>query len=139
MLMIPLVSFSITGWRATLRINKMKWASQAPCTFWCSFFLHTNILSSLESPYPLTFLDTFLPSICKKKILCNWFKNWLAGRVQFFENPWPFKRGMTIQISPAPNRRHSKMCRDFWKKLLICIFGCPKLYLGLKKLKKKKF
>ena len=49
------------------------------------------------------------------------------------------KRGMTIQISPAPNRRHSKMCRDFWKKLPICIFGCPKLYLGWKKLKKNFF
>ena len=47
-----------------------------------------------------------------------------------------WKRGMTIQISPAPNRRHSKMCRDFWKKLPICIFGCPKLYLGWKKFKK---
>ena len=23
------------------------------------------------------------------------------------------KRGMTIQISPPTNRRHSKMCRDF--------------------------
>ena len=45
------------------------------------------------------------------------------------------KRDMTIQISPAPNRRHSKMYRDFWKKLPICIFGCPKLYLGWKNFK----
>ena len=28
------------------------------------------------------------------------------------------------------------MCRDFWKKLPKCIFGCPKLYLGWKKFKK---
>ena len=36
-----------------------------------------------------------------------------------------------------PNRAHSKLCRDFWKKVLTCIFGCPKLHLGQKKLKKK--
>ena len=29
------------------------------------------------------------------------------------ENLAKKKRGMTIQISPVPNRRHSKMCRDF--------------------------
>ena len=31
---------------------------------------------------------------------------------------------------------HSKICIDFSKKLAICIFGCPKLYLGGKKLMK---
>ena len=36
-----------------------------------------------------------------------------------------------------PDRAHSKLCRDFWKKVLTCIFGCPKLHLGQKKLKKK--
>ena len=37
---------------------------------------------------------------------------------------------------PALCVEHSKICRDFSKKLAICIFGCPKLYLGGKKLMK---
>ena len=33
---------------------------------------------------------------------------------------------------PALCVEHSKICRDFSKKLAICIFGCPKLYFGWK-------
>ena len=41
-----------------------------------------------------------------------------------------------LKMFPALCVEHSKICRDFSKKLAICIFGCPKLYLGGKKLRK---
>ena len=44
-----------------------------------------------------------------------------------------------VKILGRTNRTHSKLVRDFSKKLLTGIFGCPKLHFGQKKLKKKNF
>ena len=41
----------------------------------------------------------------------------------------PHKRGMTIQISLTPNRTHSKMCRDFWKKFQYAFLDVPSYIL----------
>ena len=46
------------------------------------------------------------------------------------------KKAYDLKMFPALCVEHSKICRDFSKKLAICIFGCPKLYLGWKKLMK---
>ena len=43
-----------------------------------------------------------------------------------------------VQILGRTDRTHSKLVRDFSKKLLTGIFGCPKLHVGQKKLKKKR-
>ena len=46
------------------------------------------------------------------------------------------KRGMTIQISPAPNRSHSKMCRDFWKNFQYAFLDVSSYILDEKNSKK---
>ena len=52
------------------------------------------------------------------------------------ENYQNLKKGPGTWNSLRTDRPHWKLCRDFWKKLLKCIFGCPKLQLGPKKLRK---
>ena len=47
------------------------------------------------------------------------------------------KKGLVVKMLGRTNRTHSKLVRDFSKKLLTGIFGCPKLHVGQKKLKKK--
>ena len=44
----------------------------------------------------------------------------------------PHKRGMTIQISLMPDRTHSKMCRDFWKKFQYAFLDVPSYILDEK-------
>ena len=40
------------------------------------------------------------------------------------------KKGLVVQILRRTDRVHSKLVRDFSKKLLTDIFGCPKLHVG---------
>ena len=40
------------------------------------------------------------------------------------------KKGLVVKIVGQTNRMHSKLARDFSKKLLTGIFGCPKLHVG---------
>ena len=40
------------------------------------------------------------------------------------------KKGLVVQILRWTDRVHSKLVRDFSKKLLTGIFGCPKLHVG---------
>ena len=40
------------------------------------------------------------------------------------------KKGLMVKILGRTNRTHSKLVRDFSKKLLTDIFGCPKLHVG---------
>ena len=40
------------------------------------------------------------------------------------------KKGLVVKILGRTNRTHSKLVRDFSKKLLTDIFGCPKLHVG---------
>ena len=49
------------------------------------------------------------------------------------------KKGLVVQILRWTDRVHSKLVRDFSKKLLTGIFGCPKLYFGQKKIEEKNF
>ena len=42
------------------------------------------------------------------------------------------KKGLVVKILGRTNRTHSKLVRDFSKKLPTGIFGCPKLYFGQK-------
>ena len=49
------------------------------------------------------------------------------------------RKGLVVKILGQTNRTHSKLVRDFSKKLLTGIFECPKLHFGQKKLKKKNF
>ena len=41
------------------------------------------------------------------------------------------KKGLVVKILGRTNRRHSKLVRDFSKKFLTNIFGCPKLHAHL--------
>ena len=43
------------------------------------------------------------------------------------------KKGLVVQILRWTDRVHSKLVRDFSKKLLTAIFGCPKLHFRPKK------
>ena len=46
------------------------------------------------------------------------------------------KNGLVVQILRRTDRVHSKLVRDFSKKLLTGIFGCPKLRFRQKNCKK---
>ena len=60
--------------------------------------------------------------VCANSKLMFWCSAFFKSNL-----PW-FKK--------APNRRHSKMCRDFWKNFKHAFLDVPKLYLGWKKFKK---
>ena len=47
------------------------------------------------------------------------------------------KKGPVVKILGRTNRGHSKLVRDFSKKLLAGIFGFPELDFGPKKIKVK--
>ena len=61
----------------------------------------------------------------------------LTGLTTSLKKTREVKKGLVVKILGRTNRTHSKLVRDFSKKLLTGIFGCPKLHVGQKKLKKK--
>ena len=85
-----------------------------------------------------TMVTTMVIHFFSKNIFFRWIFM-VLNNIWFISHPIVIrhdKKAYDLKMFPALCVEHSKICRDFSKKLAICIFGCPKLYLGWKKLMK---